>query len=956
MGRVSEVETGLYSIASSRALDASILRAARLSLMTVSLLALTVAAIGLWFAVPGGAITGFGISLTISCVVFSVVLLLLLVAWPLDRLAPISITATAYYGSYLSAGVAHAVLTPGNHETLFVYLIWFIPLQAFNKTINKGRSSGILAWAILVMPIMILVVLSPTIAQTFPPSISGIPIVFALAHVSLALLLNNLRRYREAFISEHERATSFQFAAEILENISESFLLLDRAFRLLYLNKAACHVLGVLRTFAEGKPIAQATPQFASPVFMRSLEEVWTEARPRQLQLYAESTGRWYEVRCTPGKNDMSLYFQDVTERLARDEKLRRNEMQFRIAGRLSRMGAWEYRLLDGAVIWSDQVAEILEMQPGSLRDLDEAISFYTPEWRPRVFEVVKQCVEEGSPFDEEFEIVTATGRKLWVRAIGQAVRNAGGAITGAEGAFQDITSQHAAREALRAGQVRLAEQAEVLDKSNDSIIVRDIEGRVIYWNQSSERIYGLPSEQAVGRPIHEVLRIDPKLSEEATAKVLASGGWRRIVTLIAMDGRKVIADSHLSLIRDEAGRPKSIVAISVDVTERLAIEERLRQTERLDALGQLTGGVAHDFNNLLTVIMGNSEVLVEDLADREDMRLLARMTQQAAQRGAALTRQLLAFARRQPLEASETDVSALLSEMRALLKRTLREDLELVVVGAETVWSIIVDPAQLESAILNLCLNARDAMPNGGRLLIESANARLDQDYADLHADVIVGDYVLISVTDSGVGIPAENLQRVFEPFFTTKPFGKGTGLGLSMVYGLIKQSRGHIAIYSELGHGTCVKMYLPRAPDGSGAVDKDPVAPAAPEGSEAILLVEDDELVRRNVQHQLLSLGYRVTTAADGREGLELVRSGEHFDLLFTDVIMPGGLDGPGLARAACALRPTLRLLFTSGYTENAIVGSGRLNGGAHILYKPYVRAELARKVRAALTEPRQ
>jgi nitrogen-specific signal transduction histidine kinase/ActR/RegA family two-component response regulator len=411
--------------------------------------------------------------------------------------------------------------------------------------------------------------------------------------------------------------------------------------------------------------------------------------------------------------------------------------------------------------------------------------------------------------------------------------------------------------------------------------------------------------------------------------------------------------DSHLSLIRDEAGRPKSILGISTDISERVAIEERLRQAERLDAVGQLTGGVAHDFNNLLTVILGNAGILVEELTDREDLRALAEMVKGAAERGAALTSRLLAFARSQALEPRSTDLHQLLLDMHALLLRTLRKDIQLVLIEGSAVWHPLVDPAQLENAVLNLCLNARDAMPQGGRLAIETANITLDQSYVDGRIEVTPGEYVMVAVTDNGAGIAPEHRDRVFDPFFTTKEFGKGTGLGLSMVYGFIKQSRGHIAIYSEPGRGTTVKMYLPRTTDTPAVADEASAVLEELGGSETILLVEDNEMVRQSVERHLTSLGYRVISAPTGFEGLEVIKSGVPIGLLFTDVIMPGGFDGPTLARAARAIRPALRVLYTSGYTESAIFDQEELEGGIQLLNKPYARAELARKVRAALAE---
>ncbi|OXS16799.1 hypothetical protein CGX12_01695 [Zobellella denitrificans] len=382
------------------------------------------------------------------------------------------------------------------------------------------------------------------------------------------------------------------------------------------------------------------------------------------------------------------------------------------------------------------------------------------------------------------------------------------------------------------------------------------------------------------------------------------------------------------------------------------ALEEQLHHAQRMEAVGQLTGGVAHDFNNLLTVILGNGELLQEQLAREPALAELAQMMVVAAQRGADLTQRLLAFARRQALEPQVIRVNELVEGMRTLLTRTLGQHISMELCPTEDLWPALVDPAQLESALLNLCLNARDAMPGGGRLTIETANVRLDRDYAATHAEVEPGDYVLLAVSDNGSGIAPEHLGRIFEPFFTTKEKGKGSGLGLSMVFGFIRQTRGHVSVYSEPGIGTVVRMYLPRA--GAGALEAEPtkrVAPLPRGGDECILLVEDDALVRRYAEDQLRGLGYRVLTASNGDEALILLRQEQDIDLLFTDVVMPGGLGGPELAAQAKVLRPGLKVLFTSGYTENAIVHHGRLDKGVQLLGKPYRRAELMVKIRQAM-----
>ncbi len=386
---------------------------------------------------------------------------------------------------------------------------------------------------------------------------------------------------------------------------------------------------------------------------------------------------------------------------------------------------------------------------------------------------------------------------------------------------------------------------------------------------------------------------------------------------------------------------------------QRSAIQElnaRLRESQRLEAVGQLTGGVAHDFNNLLTVILGNAEVLRERLGADPKLALLADMVVNAAERGAQLTHRLLAFARKQALEPQVVEVNQRVADMDAMLRRTLGEHIEIDFTQGAGLWPALVDPAQLDNALLNLCLNSRDAMPHGGRLTLETANAYLGHDYVQAHSEVNAGQYVMLAVSDNGSGIAPQHLTRVFEPFFTTKEKGKGTGLGLAMIYGFAKQSGGHVSIYSEPGQGTTVKLYLPRAGHAQGQLKLIGGGMTPSGGNETVLLVEDDMLVRRFAHEQLLALGYTVIEADNGAQALALLQAQDGVDLLFTDVVMPG-MTGKQLADQALALRPKLRVLYTSGYTENAIVHQGRLDPGVHLLTKPYRREELARRVRDAM-----
>jgi signal transduction histidine kinase/DNA-binding response OmpR family regulator len=388
--------------------------------------------------------------------------------------------------------------------------------------------------------------------------------------------------------------------------------------------------------------------------------------------------------------------------------------------------------------------------------------------------------------------------------------------------------------------------------------------------------------------------------------------------------------------------------------TEELsAAQHALQRSQKLEAIGKLTGGVAHDFNNILQVVGGNLELLqrrVGQLQPDGDGRQLLDTALRAVERGGKLSSQLLAFARRQPLQPVVVNPGRIVSAMDDLLRRALGETIQIETVRGGGLWNTVVDPNQLENVILNLAINARDAMPGGGRLTIEIGNALLDDSYVAAEPDIKPGQYVLIAVSDTGSGMSREVLERACEPFFTTKPEGVGTGLGLSMAYGFVKQTGGHFRIYSEVGHGTAVKMYFPRSFESEASVTRLSGGPVLG-GSETILVVEDDPAVQRTVVEMLGSLGYRVLKADNASAALVILQSGIPIDLLFTDVVMPGPLRSPELARQAKALLPGLAVLFTSGYTQNAIVHGGRLDPGVELLSKPYGRDQLARKVRHLL-----
>jgi PAS domain S-box-containing protein len=489
-----------------------------------------------------------------------------------------------------------------------------------------------------------------------------------------------------------------------------------------------------------------------------------------------------------------------------------------------------------------------------------------------------------------------------------------------------------------------------------EAVLVIDTKGGVLLSNPAAERLLGYrrgmsAADVRVANTFCHPDGVTPISFEERPSTIALSGEPvdRKEMIIRPADGRKPL---HVMVsarpLRDSTGGVGGASIVYHDITDVQETERKLQQAQKLEAIGKLTGGVAHDFNNMLTVISGTMEVLLDELKGNPEALQTAALVNQAADRCAELIQHLLAFARKQPLRPRNVDINNTVLDIAKLLRPTLGEHVEIDAILEPEIATAHVDSSQLANSLVNMAINARDAMPHGGKLLLETRNVVLDEAYAQANPDVTPGPYLMLAVSDTGVGMSAALRDRAFEPFFTTKDSGKGSGLGLSMVYGFVKQSGGHIKIYSEEGHGTTIRLYLPPA----RVVENVPAPPVAPilSGSETILVVEDDALVRDFVVAQLQSLGYKTIAAADGREALSHVQSGAAFDLLFTDVILPGGINGRELADEVAKRRPGTRVLYTSGYTDNAIEHHGRLDEGVLLLSKPYRKSQLAHMVRVA------
>ena len=504
---------------------------------------------------------------------------------------------------------------------------------------------------------------------------------------------------------------------------------------------------------------------------------------------------------------------------------------------------------------------------------------------------------------------------------------------------------------ALPANQTQFAS---IMHHAPMMVSIKDRQGRYTFVNQAFCEFTGCGENELLGKTVSDFnpAEFAGFITREDNAAINGRRVVQREFTNSTTQGPRTALLVKFPIF-DDTGEVTGVGTVMSDITDQKRIESQLAQAQRMEAIGQLSGGIAHDFNNLLTSILLNADVLTGIVEDKA--RPLAEAIRMAAERGADLTRRLLAFGRRQMLEPRPTDVKELLTGMEPLMHRTLGEHIEIQWQHVMDLWFATVDPSQLENAVLNLAVNARDAMPDGGQLTIETANVEFDAEEAGAYPEIKPGQFVMIAVGDTGCGMPPDVVARAFEPFFTTKDVGKGTGLGLSMVYGFVKQSGGHARIYSEVGIGTVVRIYLPRSGAARRAASLAPTTAAElPRGSETILFVEDDPMVREHTGRQIVGLGYAVLAAENGAEALALVENGNVPDLLFTDVVMPGGINGRQLALRLRERWPRLRVLYTSGYAHGALTIDGEAVPTKYVLGKPYRRHDLAAKLREVLDEP--
>ncbi len=760
------------------------------------------------------------------------------------------------------------------------------------------------------------------------------------------------RRIRQLRRDLHRASITIRRDSAIVEASGEGVLEVDHTEAVRYANPAAARLLGY-RNPEEllGKnyrELVNDSDERSSRVVRRRSGTTDIMTGVGAMLRRKDGKRRPVEYRVVPitpesGPGGMVLAFRDVSERVRLDTLL--SDMQA-----TALVGGWEMDVATKRIFWTDAVYQIHDLPLGAPLDEERCQSFFAPADRAELQRVLANVTTTGETATLQLPLSSARGRNIWVRLIVKADRRNGETVR-LHGTIQDISDRVIAERQV----IETRDFYELTLNAMPTMVMYANRDRVLtYVNQAVEEFASRPRAQIIGQPLSALYPADEYAAIAGHVEAALRGEARTLKHGTNRNGRT--SDWHTHFVPEFAprtdgvrGEPRGFFAIAYDLTEIKRLEARLLQAQKMEAIGQLTGGIAHDFNNLLGVVLGNLQLLERGVDDNPNLARKVHTAMRAAMRGADLTRRLLALARRQILDPNVVDLNRQLTGLADLMQRTLGESIEVRMVQAHDLWYTRVDAGQFENAILNLAINARDALPNGGRLTVKTQNVRLDSKFTRANPQMEPGEYVSVSVTDNGVGIEPEVLSRVFEPFFTTKESGKGSGLGLAMVHGFAEQAGGIATITSELGRGTTVQILLPRCRDEQSVREDTIITRIAPTGHETILVVEDDADLRDTVVTALTQFGYRALAAPNADRALSILNGPEHIDLLFTDVMMPGGTLGPELARRARELRPKIEVLFTTGYADSAVLSGGI--AAADVIHKPYRNEELAMRVRHVL-----
>ena len=763
--------------------------------------------------------------------------------------------------------------------------------------------------------------------------------------------------------TERDRLQLAERLATTLESMNDGFFTLDHEWRFSYVNAEAKRMIAPGREELLGKTLWEAFPEASGLAF----EEEYRPARRDQVAVefveYFAPLHKYFGVRAHPSPDGLAVYFRDVTAARTAEEALRTSEQQQRAlsealltertrlvaAQAVAKVGSWETDLATQRVDWSAESYRIFEQDPATFQPTHPRfVELVHPDDRDAVARAFEASIAAGTPGLLEHRIVTTDSGIKFVEERWQVVTDDNGRAIGVIGTCQDTTERKQAEEELR-----LRDRA--IQAVAQGIVVTDPNQRdnpIVFASGGFERMTGYTADAVLGKNCRFLQGRDT--SQEAVGEMRAAVDASRSCTVEAVnyrkDGTPFWNQVTITPVLGPAGQLTHFVGVQIDVTARRRLEEQYRQSQKMEAVGRLAGGVAHDFNNLLTIISGYSELLQTipnlDAGAREAVSAI----RVASERAAALTRQLLGFSRQTLLQPKVLDLNEVVTETATMLRRLIGEDILLATVLDPAIGLVKVDPGQLNQLLMNLCVNARDAMPGGGKLTIETRPVVLGEDYADPHLGCSQGPHIMLAISDTGTGMPPDVMGRVFEPFFTTKEVGEGTGLGLAVVFGIVQQSGGCIHVYSEPGSGSSFKVYLPAVSEPL-SVSLPEEQPSALHGTETILLVEDEDAVRRLALRSLTMYGYQVLSATDGQDALRIVASHVgSLDMILTDVVMPH-LGGPNLVRALAKDFPGVKVVYMSGYTDDAVVRHGLIEADMAFIQKPYTPIGLVRKVRSVL-----
>lgn len=675
----------------------------------------------------------------------------------------------------------------------------------------------------------------------------------------------------------------------------------------------------------------------------------WRTVRKEILNHTRTGEALWLELDLVPIANAAGTFThwiaiqRNITERKRANEVLRQKDDLLRVGGRVGKIGGWTAVPSENSLQWSDEVYAMLGWPKACAPTLPEFLDMFSPQARALLRAAFDESVVHGTNFDLELELTTRAGAVKWVRIAAELVFSEAGRAHTVRGALQDITSMKQVEERLR-------EQAALRDKAQDAIWVLNLDASVEFWNPSAERIYGWSIEDVQRMGARELLFPDAEAFNHSLRVVLEQGEWVGEIAHHDKAGQKLLLVSRWTLVRDAAGQPRSILAINTDVTHQRQLEQQFLRAQRMESIGTLAGGIAHDLNNVLAPILMSIELLKDVVPHQEDQALL-RTIEVSARRGADMVKQVLSFARGVEGQRHQVDFSNVLRDLEHILSETIPKNISIVSSLAPNLWQVQADPTQLQQVLLNLCVNARDAMPNGGTISITAANMELDEHYAAMNIEAREGTYLNIEVEDTGSGISPETLERIFDPFFTTKPVGEGTGLGLATTLAIVKSHGGYIRAYSELDKGTRFRIYLPADPAAKGHQCAAAI-PAVPRGNGELILVVDDEQAILQVTRQTLeAYGYRVIVACNGAEAVALYAQNiQAVDLVLTDMTMPI-MDGPATILALQKINPRVKIIGASGIYQNGKVAKAVGSGVKHFLPKPYTAEVMLRTIDTVL-----